>query len=226
MNQKKQVSRFKKSFNLKVISSIELSRVIEELGYTIVRFNGIEEEKDVETLKKELNLGQWMNQSRCFTFQNERFRLVFLQDELNEEEKQIVLAHEVGHIWNKHFASENIIGYDILQEYEANEFAHYLLFDKKGRVKRTKRIAIISCLVFLLGIGIALCIKTSYDKSVYTDNLFRTKSGRKYHLRDCVYLKDKTDIFRLTEEELNSGKYEPCEVCKPDEKNISKEADQ
>ncbi len=60
--------------------------------------------------------------------------------------------------------------------------------------------------------------KLRHDKAVYTDNLYRTASGTKYHLRDCMYIKDKTDVYRLTREEFESGYYEPCGACVPDAK--------
>ena len=31
------------------------------------------------------------------------------------------------------------------------------------------------------------------------------------------YIKDKKDVYRLTKEEFESGNYEPCQACLPDE---------
>ena len=137
---------------------------------------------------------------------------------LTEEEKQIVLAHEEGHIWNDHLSKECVLGNDVVQEYEANEFAHFLLADKKGTIKRTKILVVCTIILLITAICLGVFLKNRHDVAVFKDDLYRTESGSKYHLRDCIYIKDKTDVYRLTIEEFNSGKYEPCEACKPDER--------
>ena len=218
MDQKKRAALFKKKHKIKVISSKELFRALGDQGYTVIEYNGVKESPDVEVLKVELNLETWMKQSRCFTYQDDKYRLLFVQEGLTEEEQQIVLAHEIGHICNSHFSKGCVIGDDVFQEYEANEFAHFLLKDKRGIIKRTKIIAICVVLALVSGISAGIILKNKHDKAVYTDDLYRTESGSKYHIRDCIYIKDKTDVYRLTIEEFNSGKYEPCEACKPDER--------
>ena len=218
MIQRKQAANFKKKHGIKVVSSDELARALGEQGYTLVQYNGIEENEDVTTLSTELGIEKWLKQSRCFTYRDEKYRIVFIQEGLNEEEKQIVLAHEEGHIWNDHLSKECVLGNDVVQEYEANEFSHFLLADKKGAIKRTKIIVASISLLLVVAICLGLFLKNRHDEAVYTDNLYRTESGTKYHLRDCIYIKDKTDVHRLTIEEFNSGKYEPCEACKPDER--------
>ncbi len=218
MNQKKQVALFKKKHKIKVVSSKELIRALGDQGYTIIEYNGVKENPNVEVLREELNLEIWMKQSRCFTYQDDKYRLLFVQEGLTEEEQQIVLSHEIGHIWNNHLSKGCVIGDDVFQEYEANEFAHYLLTDRQGTIKRTRIVIICIALVMLLGTVVGVVLKNRHDEVVYTDNLYRTESGTKYHVRDCIYIKDKNDVYRLTVEEFNSGKYEPCEACKPDER--------
>lgn len=218
MTQRKQAVNFKKKYNIKSISSDELVRALGEQGYTLVQYNGVEEAEDVAILGKELDLEKWMKQSRGFTYRDDKYRIVFMQEGLTEEEKLIVLAHEEGHIWNDHLSKECVLGNDVVQEYEANEFAHFLLVDKKGTIKHTKIIAICISLILVAVVCLCFFLKYRYDEAVYTDDLYRTESGSKYHIRNCMYIKDKTDVYRLTNEEFNSGKYEPCEACKPDER--------
>ena len=218
MIQRKQAANFKKKHKIKAVSSNELARALGEQGYTLVQYNGIEENEDVATLSRELGIEKWLQQARCFTFRDDKYRIVFIQEGLTEEEKQIVLAHEEGHIWNDHLSKECVLGNDVVQEYEANEFAHFLLADRKGTIKRTKIILISISLILVVAICLGVFLKNRHDEAVYTDDLYRTESGSKYHVRDCIYIKDKTDVYRLTIEEFNSGKYEPCEACKPDER--------
>ena len=43
----------------------------------------------------------------------------------------------------------------------------------------------------------------------------RRMQGNKYHEKDCIFVKDKTNVHRMTEEEFESGEYEPCRICLP-----------
>ncbi|WP_250278764.1 ImmA/IrrE family metallo-endopeptidase [[Clostridium] colinum] len=46
------------------------------------------------------------------------------------------------------------------------------------------------------------------DKVFYT-----TKTGTKYHLKDCRYIKDKNNLIQLNFNDDNFKKYEPCSIC-------------
>jgi len=217
MDEKKQAALFKKKFSLNVINSATLTEALKKQGYTIVEFNGISDKQAVTELIDALQLRDLISQSRCFTYHDENYRLVFLHEDLNDEERTIVLAHEAGHIWNRHMKQGNVIGTDVVQEHEANEFAHYLLLDKTGSSSKKYLIAI-SCFALIIVLGLAfLAVKRGHDKAIFTENLYRVSDGKKYHVRDCIYVKDRKDISRLTWEEYESGEYEPCSVCKPEQ---------
>ena len=70
--------------------------------------------------------------------------------------------------------------------------------------------------IVLLGSAFGVLMKQSHDEAVYADNLYRTETGEKYHLRDCMYIKDKTNVYLLTLKEFESGEYEPCGACLPE----------
>lgn len=218
MNEKKRVIEFKRKYKLKTITSAVLWEVLTAQGYTLVEFNNIENKADVDSLIEALQLQEQVACSKCFTYQNDKYRIVFIHEDLNDEERTIVLAHEEGHIWNGHLSSNNVLGADIVQEHEANEFAHHLLKDKLGGIKKAKVTVAVCIIVLLFSAGTGIFIKHNYDKAVYTDNFYRTETGEKYHIRDCMYIKDKTNVYRLTWEEFDSGEYEPCGACKPNER--------
>lgn len=218
MNQKRKADEFKHKYSLKTINSADLWEALTAQGYTLVEFNSIENKENVASLIGALQLEDQIAQSKCFTYQNDKYRIVFIHEDLNDEERTIVLAHEEGHIWNGHMSSNNVLGTDVVQEYEANEFAHHLLKDKTGKKKRTKVTVVILTLILLLTVGTGMFLKQNHDKAVYTDDLYRTETGGKYHVRDCMYIKDKTNVYRLTQEEFDSGEYEPCGACKPNER--------
>jgi hypothetical protein len=217
MDAKKQAALFRKKFRLNTINSATLSEALKEQGYIIIEFNGIHDKNAVVELIDALQLKGMVAQSRCFTYHDENYRLVFLHEDLNDEERTIVLAHEAGHIWNRHMNQGNVIGTDVVQEFEANEFAHYLLL---GRTRNRRKCFLIAAACIVLAIMCAVIIllaKQKHDQAHYTEDLYRVSDGKKYHLRDCTYIKDRKDVTRLTWAEYESGEYEPCSVCKPEQ---------
>ena len=218
MNGKQQAKAFRKQYNTKIVNSATLCEALTEQGYTIIEYNGVQEKESVADLISALHLEDQISHSKCFTYQNEKYRLIFIHEDLNDEERTVVLAHEEGHIWNQHMHKDNAIGADVVHEHEANEFAHYLLKDRYGKKKRIHIITAMCVFALILITFIGLYLKQSHDKAVYTDDLYRTETGTKYHVRDCIYIRDRTDVYRLTQEEFDSGKYEPCSACMPDER--------
>ena len=218
MNTRKKAGQFKHKFKIRVVNSATLHDALVSQGFTIIEFNGINDSRDVANLIEALRLQEHVKNEKCFTYQSDKYRLVFLHEDLNEDERTVVLAHEEGHIWNGHMTQDSAFGQDVIQEYEANEFAHYLLKDKTGKKKRIRVSAIACVLLLMIGVGTGLFLKQQHDDAVYMDDLYRTETGAKYHLRDCMYIKDKTDVYRLTQEEFYSGEYEPCGACRPDKR--------
>ena len=143
---------------------------------------------------------------------------------MSEEEKTIILAHEAGHIFLEHLSSRPILGSDVVQEHRANEFAHYLLYP--GILKRTKflikkhkkLIAVVCSCILLAAIGITVFSILSKSKDRFGE-YYLSATGNKYHLKNCIYVKDKDNVRQMTEEELKSGEYEPCQVCMPPSDN-------
>lgn len=147
MNQKRKAAEFKHKYGLKTINSADLWEALTAQGYTLVEFNSIENKENVASLIEALQLEDQIARSKCFTYQNDKYRIVFIHEDLNDEERTIVLAHEEGHIWNGHMSLNNVLGTDVVQEYEANEFAYHLLKDKTGKKKRTKITAVICTMI-------------------------------------------------------------------------------
>lgn len=195
-------------------SSVEfLESTLNKQGYTIVRFNGIEDSDEVIDIINALKIADYIASCRCFTYRDKNYRLVFLNERLNDEETLIVLSHEEGHIWLDHISDENIVGNDVIQEYQANEFAHYLL---QGTAFK-KKFVIVFCLIILLIIIIGgVLLQNDNNKKIYTENYYRTETGQKYHVSGCMYIRDKKNVHRLTKDEYDSGLYEPCGACLPD----------
>ena len=95
-------------------------------GYNIVEFNHLCNDKDVNVLVEALHLTEYVRSAKGFTYADNNYRIIFLHEDLNDTEKTVVLLHELGHIVLGHLSSNNIIGNDVVQEFEANEFSHYV----------------------------------------------------------------------------------------------------
>ncbi len=210
MNIKRAVRDFKNKYRIKFVTSDVIKKIIEEQGYTIIEFGKNLNDDNVQTLIDELELQKYIDCSVCFIYQDEKIRLLFLNRDLSDDESLVVLSHEEGHIWLEHVVKNSAFGQDVKQEFEANEFVHYLL--KKSNEKKIVAVASILIVAGLIISG-GFVYKHSSDTRVYTENYYRTESGTKYHIKGCVYLKNNSNIRRLSKEEFESGNYEPCSVC-------------
>lgn len=128
-----------------------------------------------------------------------------------------MLAHEEGHIYNKHFEQPVIAGKNIKDEYEANEFAHGILNQSlnhkiiNGIITHKVMSIVVASIVVLIAVG-------SYTLPIVLDwsDYYVTPTSDRYHTRDCKYVKDKKTRHRLTNAELKDSDYEPCQICLPD----------
>ena len=219
-NVKKTVSAFKKKYRLNEITEETICSTLEKQGYTTIYFNAILNDGNVEQIISNLNLEDTITRHKGFTYSNDKYRLVFINEDLSSEERLMILAHEEGHIFCEHMNCSPIIGQDVRQEHEANEFAHYLLYpDNAERIKSALRnrkktlISICACLLFI-AIGVAIFSFVKSEPSYY-GSYYVTTSGNKYHEKGCIFVKNKDNIRILTKEELESGEYEPCQICLP-----------
>ena len=223
MNNIKQLSKnFTKKYKLVSVDYFSLKNVVGRMGYTIIEFSSIFNERDIETVIHNLNLEENILKSRAFTYVSSEYRLVFVNEDLSDDEKLIVLCHEIGHIVCEHFSAVPVIGNDVKDEYEANEFAHYLLnqncFSKMKNVISIHRKAVIASVAALfLVIGSLIAYRIIYNRNVYNDNFYITTTGERYHKKECIFVKNKNNVKKLTKEDFENKKYSPCDMCLPDE---------
>lgn len=215
---RKKAKDFRREFGISNITLKSLITIIEKQGYTIVEFNNSFNEKEVADLVDALGLSEIIKRSKGFTFASDKYRLVFLNEALSENEKLVVLTHEEGHIYCGHISSVPIIGKDVYEEYEANEFVHFLLNQGKiakifNSVRRHKSAVISAVLVILLVSGLSVFFYGKAKEKKYYGEYFLTSTGNKYHKEGCIFINNKTNIHRMTVDEFESGEYEPCEKC-------------
>ncbi|MCC8014273.1 MAG: ImmA/IrrE family metallo-endopeptidase [Eubacterium sp.] len=214
---KQKARKFCREYRVFNPSKEQIEKIIESLGFTIIEYNLIYNDPDVNTVLAELKLTEEIVRTNGFTYTSDKYRLVFINENLSDEEKQIVLLHELGHIYCGHFSHSNIIGLDVKDELEANEFAHYVMFPALYEkliwlILSNKKKVIAAIIVIAVCCGIAV---HTLKEQTYFGEYYVTESGQKYHEKECIFIKNKTNVHRLTKEGFESGDYEPCKVCLP-----------
>ena len=83
--------------------------------------------------------------------------------------------------------------------------------------KKHKKIVIIAVILLLIiCAGLLIGWKVRKEES-YFGEYYISASGKKYHKKDCVFVKDKKTAQRLAQEDYESGAYTPCKMCLPEE---------
>ncbi len=214
---KKSANRFVKKYISQDIDVESIEGVIRQQGYTLVYFRAQNNTDEVDTVLNSLNLVDMARHSRGFVYADEKYRLVFINEDLTDKEKLIVLLHEEGHIFLEHTRNHKVIGLDVIEEHEANEFVHYVLYVSPlmmaGKVIKKYRVVFIGVLVAVVVVAVGALSYRKYTlEQTYYGEYYVTKTGTKYHTKECGLIED-SDIRRLTKEDMESGKYEPCSVC-------------
>ena len=218
-NIKRAAAEFRRKYRMTDVNEKTLCDVLQKQGYTVIEFKKIINDENVAQIIDDLKLADMVACHNGFTYASDKYRLVFVNEDLSEFEKTIVLAHEAGHIFLEHMFSGNVLGLDVVQEHQANEFAHYLLYPgmaqkTKNWLKKHKKLAVSLCVcVLLIAAGITAFAIVSKERTF--SDYYISATGNKYHIKNCIFVKNKDNVRRLTKEEFESGEYEPCHVCMP-----------
>lgn len=195
--------------------------IIEDQGFEIIEYSQRDRSDNVLTVLNTLNLTAYAESGKAFAYKCGRSKLLFVCEEKTADEKLYALAHEEGHIIFGHLCNGACDGNAVEEEYVANEFAHYLLHSPlllkfATTVKSNKKKALWVALIALsLAVIIPLTVNIIQSRSYYGE-YYVTESGTKYHEKDYMTIKDRSNVRRLTEKDYYSVDYEPCHVCLPD----------
>lgn len=200
----------------------EIVFIINSYGFDVIDYEIDKGKVSVDTLINELSLQSFAATGKAFTYQKEDVKLLFVCDAMSACEKKYALAHELGHIACDHLKNGVCNKADMTEEFEANEFVHYLLHPGKTiKVKLWMRnhkailwITSIILVAIIITASVLNCV--SCQKSYYGE-YYVTENGEKYHEKGCIFIKDKSNVHRMTVDEYESGEFEPCQICLPNE---------
>lgn len=203
------------TYKISKVTLPDIKRIIESQGFVIIRFNGLGNQPDVDSLLTCLDLQSIAARSRGFTYVDSHFRLVFIHESLSDDEMLAVLAHEEGHIYCGHMQYNSIIGQDIKEEMEATEFAICIMEEHKAIEAeiwlRSHRWLTSTIALLVIVFSIVIVKYNEYKAEPH----YVTATGTKYHREACIFLKGKENVRSITRAEEKSGDFEPCKVCLP-----------
>ena len=217
---KKTVRQFRDKYGLKEVTARSLARTFEQLGYTVIEFNPVVNDPDVTVLIGALGLTEQIAHSNGFLWTDRNYRLVFINEKLSEEEKKLVLSHEKGHAACGHMNHVSVLGQDVSEEFEANEFAHFLL-RRTGRervrdfvLRYRLGLLLAGVLLILVVCGIVVS-RELRDRALYEGEYYVTATGFKFHRKGCIAIEG-AKVRRLSKRDVEAGLYEPCSLCVPE----------
>lgn len=209
-----------KKYRLTTPTLDNLVYIVRDYGFEIIDYGRERNPGGVASLIATLSVEKYIETSTAFTFQYRDIKLVFIFESLSEEEKRYALAHELGHIACGHMQRNRCSSDGVEDEFEANEFAHYLLRPSlvrkfmNGVFSHKKAMVAIVLSVAMLLAGTGLLVRKTQQKGFY-GVYYVTDSGGKYHEKDCITIAGKESAHRMTKEEYNREQYSPCLVCLP-----------
>jgi Zn-dependent peptidase ImmA (M78 family) len=224
-NARRAAYKLLRHYGLSMPTLDDLVIVVEDQGFEIVDFSNSRLDSDFSDLVQGLAIHELVKTRKAFVYQNGDVKLLFLCETLTSEEKRYAIAHELGHIQSGHLRNGANSNSNVAEEYEANEFAHYLLNPGLGirgisTVRRRKALfTILAVVIIALLLGTWVTKRKTTKETSYYKEFYVTESGKKYHEKECSAIRDKANVHRLTMEEYESGLYEPCNICKPESEN-------
>ncbi len=203
-----------------------LEDLIKNYGYKIYRY------KDNDDTVAAVGAVDIANTSLAFTVSTARIKCVFIRIGISDVEARQLLLHELSHILLGHLKCDVSEKTDYALEQQEIE-ANLLVQEIKQRVniqpKTTNAIKAFQVLVLICAIAVLVCglAESVYTESPQTEDsvsytvtvdysteayVYITKSGEKYHKKNCPHIKDRRTT-EMTLEEAEQLGYEPCKSC-------------
>ncbi len=221
------VNKIKKILKENKLTFVNVEKILNKLGYSVVFFNTPDGDKEIERYE----LAEEAEKLKSFTYAKTA-RIVFINDDLHSDDKLYLSLHELGHIILGHVGDGKLTTRNsILVDIEADNFAYSIMYPPKRNLYYVLA-ATIALLIFTL-FGVSYVYNpnkpvqvqaistqnlvqsdTSQSNLALSDAVYVTSSGKKFHRADCMYVKNKNNVTHF-ERDTATRLYEPCSVCNP-----------
>ncbi len=199
-----------------------LEGCLAKLDYVLHWFSAPKDELAVH-----LDVVDLCESSLAFSVKTSEYCCVFISAKISNDIVAQLILHEIGHIVLGHLNDNEVVEFNDQQENEANEFANEVrrIVASKPKQKRIATVTAVVLLAFLL--SISTVIQSAHGESANTPmpvtgtqisvfdtemTVFVTKSGEKYHKKNCPHIKDRRTT-EVTLEEAEQLGYESCKSC-------------
>lgn len=195
-----------------------LEKLIKDNGFKIIEYNQYHNTTEVSELIQALKVENQISTQNSFVYIDGNIKFVFINSDLKESEKTILLCHELGHIYDKNLGAPEHLYSKIERESFANEFAHYL----EHPTTPTKIISIflkhklICSLILIFTFASAIYIShrfsviQAFSPHITITEYYVTPAGEKYHRDFCKHVKYKTTASQMTITDAIAEGYTPC----------------
>ena len=99
---------FLSQFHHRPFTVSDLEKALQAQGFSLVEYSRVSNGKEVTTLLTSLRLFDYAARQSAFTYQDPHLRIVFMQENLSQQEQMILLSHELGHILCRHLERDGI----------------------------------------------------------------------------------------------------------------------
>ena len=211
---------------------VSIENYLKKKGYKVIFFNTPEGNRELQRF----NLTEKARTKSAFTYVGAA-NIIFIDDNVPNDDKNYLLYHEAGHIELGHIDYERMsTKNNYLMEFETDAFVQLILNPPKPYKKLIPVLVLmitLICTSFIFGayagrnynvpvsnmqnessppIEKIIEIDDANEYEKISDTVYVTNTGKKYHRQNCGYLKNsKIEIKRIDA----IKQYTPCSRCTP-----------
>lgn len=170
-----------------------------------------------------LGMKEYFEAHWAFSYSDAQNKIISIHSSIPDSIAARMLLHELAHIYLHHLDAATIPAES--DEAEANMLVDCILEDVY-KPRKPSAVSIVLLVISISVLTLSLHIQSDRQNAIETisgtyisssqvqqsENVFVTKTGRKYHRSDCFHIKD-SETVELTISEAEAAGYEPCKDC-------------
>lgn len=204
----------------------DLYGIIEEKGFKVIEYKKYNYTEEFKALIDKLDIEKEIQENDSLFYYNNNFKFIFLREDVSDDDKYILLSHEIAHIYDNKILDSELLYTNAQKENFANEFTHYLnkpsfILKFFNFLIKKPLISTVALFIIASSVGLSLNHNINFSQETIpvvnlgnTSNIYQvTSTGKKYHKGFCKHVKYKINTRDLTFEDAISEGYLPCLDC-------------